>query len=45
MVDKEFIKLVFVSTLDNPANLLTIALQPVKFNRFRAKYSLEDGPG
>jgi hypothetical protein len=29
MVDKDFIKPEFVSTLDNPADLLTKALQPV----------------
>ena len=40
IVDKGFIKPVFVSTLDNPADLLTKALQPVKFNGFRAKCGL-----
>ena len=44
-MDKGFIKPVFVSTLDNPADLLTKALQPVKFNGFRAKCGLEDVPG
>jgi hypothetical protein len=45
MVDKDFIKPVFVSTLNNPADLLTKALQPVKFNGFRAKCGLENVPG
>ena len=45
MVNKGSIKPAFVSTLDNPADLLTKALQSVKFNGFRAKCGLEDVPG
>jgi hypothetical protein len=45
VVEKGFIKPVYVSTSDNPADLLTKALQPVKLNGFRADCGLEDVSG
>ena len=45
VVEKGFIKPVYVSTVDNPADLLTKALQPVKFDGFRAMCGLGDVPG
>ena len=44
IVEKKTILPIYILTQDNPADLLTKALKPIKFEGFRNNYGLKDVP-